>query len=1009
MDPLMVLQTTILLLILDPKVSRSEEPLVVPPLHLKVSNDSFQQRLFLEWNVSDWAYESELKMLFQIQVSQTEKRDIIWTGNYSKMLSKLDKVLRWMWDSNLPLQCSSHSVRIRSAVDDPRFPAAAVWSDWTPWQTVLGLDTSDSKEPSVFPKNKVVKKGSNITFCCVAGKGQHILSVEYNGSSYPLSYVSNRSVAITLRDVALSSASGRIVFCSLSEKKNGGTVFFVGKSPEKPTNLSCETQDLKTLICTWSPGEASNLFGVRSTKYSLSEWFSQHRKNCSRDRCFWPIDKNQHLYNFSLRAWNDLGETDAALVLNVTHKVCPRTPTDLSADHLSATNVILYWTMKSNYAILILHCQTEVHKVKNGEMEVHNVSMKGFPLMSQYSINIDQLQPYTAYTLRVRCGAAEHFWKWSNWSENLSIRTREAAPTVGLDIWREVKQQNDNRTVIIYWKPLSEFEANGEIISHNVTWKRLEGTNVPWYKRVPASANSTEVSIDRQPYVIIVTARNVVGTSPASEIRIAKFQENDIKGIREERVNGTGDGIHVSWKPDKGEVHGYIVQWCNFPRSMYCDFQWKKYQNTTFSDVIKSAAFQPGVRYNFQIYTSKADGAHLLEKKTGYTKELAPAIKPAVKVVGIKHNAVSVTWDGYPTDDSQSGFISAYAIYVKIIHEECNLKGSEILELSDGSIVCKFTIGNPEVKTHTLDQLKPNTKYALSVVALTVGGEGAIDFSTQADTSYDSQAVLLAVLLPLTMCALLLLIPLMVCYWKRKWLKDTCFPEIPDPNKSNILKLDELKVNSELTILKVGNCITSTVEVVNISKENEPQLCKPGSPVMGREVSSHATHEFLNHEAPRFVNKPTWINFIQNEEEISIFPNPCTSFDNLTYSSQMLFGANPFSSLFTETSHQNASNLLYQQQPYLELSCKDSCHTSNDMTCEGTSSTYRSQMATPNFGSMLNDLPVCINTVECLGYKAQTNFSLGLLSTITSEDNIPTERVSVSPVSTNSTAFLLPD
>nr|XP_033788470.1 oncostatin-M-specific receptor subunit beta [Geotrypetes seraphini] len=1004
MDLLMILQT-VLLLVLESRVSQSQEPVVVPPLNLKVSNDSFQEHLFLEWNVTDWGYESELKMLFQIQVSQTEERNIIWMGNYSTMLSKSDKGLRWNWHSDLPLQCTSHSVRIRSAVDDPRFPTNKVWSEWTSWKTLLGLDSMDSEEPIIFPKDKIVKTGSNVTFCCIAGKNQSILSIEYKGSSYPMTYISSRSVKITVSDVSLSSAYGTNVFCGLSGGKHRGTVLFVSKPPKKPTNVSCETQDLKILICSWFSGEPSNLSGIRSTTYRLYEWFSQQMIACFRNMCAWPIDKDRRLYNFTLTAWNALGERTAAIVLDVTHKVCPRTPTDLSANHPSATNAILSWTLRSDYSVLRLCCQTEVVKVKNGDVILHNVSVKGLPSMSRYNFDINQLQPYTNYSLRVRCGAADHFWKWSNWSEILSIRTREIAPTVELDIWREVKQHAENRTVIIYWKPLSENEANGEIISYHITWGKLDDTNMYQHLTASASMNNTEISIDGQPYVIRVTARNIAGTSPSSEIRVGKLQKNDLESINEERVNGTGDGIHVSWKPEMSEVSNYVVQWCNFPKSEQCDFQWKKYHNTTFSDIIKSAAFQPGVRYSFQVYTSKVDGAHLLEKKTGYIKELAPIMKPTVKIVKIKPNALSLTWDSYPTDDSQPGFISAYHIYVKVLHDVCSLKGAETLELSDGSVVCKFTIGNPEVKSYTVDKLKPNTKYAFSVGALTTGGESVIDFSTKAVTLYNWQKVILDILLPVIICPLLLLILFLVCYWKRMWLKDTCFPEIPDPNKSSILSLNELKVNSEQSILKVRNCITCTVELVNISKENKLQLCKQGMPVSGNEGNGHATHEFCNLEDQTLGTQCTWIDFFQNEKGMAFpNPNPFTSFENLTYCSQMVFGSSSLLGLgIIDTNLQNKS--LYKQYPYLELLKKNS---STALPTEESSSAYRSQMAVPN-EYKINDVPISASTVECLGYKAQTNFSMGLLSTVISEDNISTEEVSVSPRSTNSTAFLLPD
>lgn len=39
---------------------------------------------------------------------------------------------------------------------------------------------------------------------------------------------------------------------------------------------------------------------------------------------------------------------------------------------------------------------------------------------------ISGLQPYTIHKFQIRCGAAKHFWKWSEWSKDLTITTKEA-------------------------------------------------------------------------------------------------------------------------------------------------------------------------------------------------------------------------------------------------------------------------------------------------------------------------------------------------------------------------------------------------------------------------------------------------------------------------------------------------------------------------------------------------------------------------------------------------------
>lgn len=42
-------------------------------------------------------------------------------------------------------------------------------------------------------------------------------------------------------------------------------------------------------------------------------------------------------------------------------------------------------------------------------------------------VTVRGLRPYTNYTARVRCGAAKHFWRWSEWSQPLTTSTKEGS------------------------------------------------------------------------------------------------------------------------------------------------------------------------------------------------------------------------------------------------------------------------------------------------------------------------------------------------------------------------------------------------------------------------------------------------------------------------------------------------------------------------------------------------------------------------------------------------------
>ncbi|MEE6458074.1 hypothetical protein FKM82_000168 [Ascaphus truei] len=961
MDLFMGLQSDIifLLLVLNLKIHHCKEPKgSFVPLNLKIYNDLSRQRLFLEWNVSDPAYESGLEIIFHIQVSRAEKNIIIWNENYSTIPSKTNKTMRWSWDSDMPLECVSHSVRIRSAVAGNNFTRNKKWSMWSPWKTNSGVDTFDNVQPLVYPVDKIVNKGSNVSFCCIAGKNQKVLHMSYNGIPYPASYTNNRTFVITVKNVSMTNSRGTNVFCKLSSNPSRGTVLFVSKAPDEPKNISCQTQDIKTLTCVWSPGEKSSLSGVRSPKYTLYEWFSQKSSSCSRDSCIWSIERNQQIYNFTLTAENHLGKRAVNIVVDVTQRVHPLAPTDLVANHLSATHVLLNWSLKANYTVLLLLCQIELHRSYRF-LELRNTTIKGETSSSLYSVSLDQLQPYTNYTLRIQCMEASYLQRWSKWSEKLMIRTQEAVPTAALDIWREVN------------KHLPAFHANGNIVFYDVTWQRLDDISETQSNTYPALQNSTQIIIGRQAYLISITARNAAGSSPPSEIRIPAIAENQIENIKEERIYGKDGGIYISWQPVPSAFHGYIVDWCNFPRSQHCDFQWKKFNSSINGDVIKSSAFTPGVRYDFRIYGSKKDGEYLLEERTGYIKELASSVKTPVKIIKIEPDALTMTWDPHRKDESQRGFISGYYVYLKTSEGICDLKESaEHIPLGQ-STVCRFSIPNPEEKSFTINQLRPNTKYEVAVVSVTGGGESAVEFS-KADTSSDTRAVILVIVLSVIIFSIMALMLLIMGYWKRKWLKDLCYPDIPDPHKSRVLSLGVLKGNADSHVMTPSRCIVQNLETVNMQELEKLQVCEKLENV--KDHQSDLSNGGLDRDIKTIcchlrddVHSGTSPSHMEHARDV----NPA---------------------------YENLHEALYQPQPhtYLEFFNTNYCNTPE----------YKPQIEVPHKRFQFNDLHNSSIPLASMGYKTEADL---IWSIVTSEDLPSFDDGAMSPTSLSSAAFLLKD
>uniref|UniRef100_A0A6G1RH20 Leukemia inhibitory factor receptor alpha n=1 Tax=Hypotaenidia okinawae TaxID=2861861 RepID=A0A6G1RH20_9GRUI len=626
------------------------------PHNLSLTPDFSTSTLNLKWIDNGSHFPYGLDAYWQIQVLRKEVKEQVTQVTYYSKLTHEDVILDWNWTSDMPLECTSHYVKIRCYINVTEF-SLKDWSDWSPLQEVPGKDTEPSGS-GVFPQDTVVAVGSDVTICCVHEEGQQIQRMTYGPEIYPMIHLSNRSSAIRVLNASASDASGTNVVCILSEDYMDGTVLFVGYAPDTPQNLSCETSNFLKIKCTWKPGRPSGLYGKRRTKYSLFERTSGKNVSCevnemNRDRaCEFPVLADQKTYDFVLGVSNPIGQAESSLLVDLTQRVDPKTPEKLTVSGNSSTSVYLRWFINGSFAEIRLLCQIEISS-GHSERKLHNVSMPGGKF-STYTTQLNTLHPYTKYQFRVRCSAADHFWRWSDWSKIEEHTTLEAPPARGPDIWRE--RSPSGKSLKIFWKPLSLSEANGKIVSHEVSCYLLE-TPLE-YKEVVEPSNSTEIKLGKNDCVISVVAKNHAGSSPPSRITSVELANDNVKT---DRAVAMGNGIYISWNSYPNMTCGYIVKWCHSSGSEPCSVDWQKFPLNATEAVIKSALFRPGVRYNFSLYGCKSSGYQLLKNITGYMKELPPKRAPNFTVEETSSDSILVKWEDIPIEDCQ-GFIEGYRL-----------------------------------------------------------------------------------------------------------------------------------------------------------------------------------------------------------------------------------------------------------------------------------------------------------------------------------------------------------
>ncbi|XP_074062899.1 oncostatin-M-specific receptor subunit beta isoform X2 [Macrotis lagotis] len=806
-----ILQTVFLLVLMhfSPCTKGSSEYLVFPTEIINVSIHSVEECLDIEWTVHLHTDILNLKMIFQIDISRNTTTNTVEQKNYTTTL-KSNKTLQWCWHSALPLECTSHFVRIRSMVDDERFPESRIWSSWSPSVKSEGQDSSGQFH--FFPKEKVfIEEGSNITFCCISKTDKDKIEFFYDKIPIQGIKLNSHATKFEVNNVPFLSVLGTNAFCVFNSSTQyiNGTVLYIEGVLEEPKDFSCQTQDLEILNCTWDSGRDQLLPNLHRN-YSLFEWFSQKRVDCNhRNWCIWQLTGNmQDMYNFTLMAENKLRKRRTNTFFNVTHQVQPKIGGKIFIKNINATEATLAWDIIPNKRNLSFLCQIEVY---------HDTKVIQYNT-STFEFNLRELQPYTKYSVQVRCCTANHFWKWSEWN-SIGFITEEASPSGSLDVWRNMEPISGRYKVKIFWKPLPTFQANGKIKKYYIAVETLGKVLKDIFSE--SDSNSTEIIIDQQSFNISVAAFNSVGSSTPSVIASGDA-ENSMQNITEDRVNGTGKEIYLSWQSGPGEIEGYVVDWCDYPQEAICDFQWKKFSPNITNATITSDAFQPGVRYHFRIYgLSTKHEAYLLEKKTGYTKELALDCKPEVTVTKLTSTSSTLSWKDNCTDEPQNGFFQGYHIYVK--PEEGALCDPAVF--SDNIKGCEYTVSDTKQKTFRVENLQPHSTYNFEVKAFTRGGDSlpgitrAILNNETSPERPENTNLIMIIIFPMAFTLLLII----VLTLKIQWVKEKCFPNIPDPCKSSVLSLMNFKGNIHQAILNTSECIPDIIEIVNKSEISKTQ------------------------------------------------------------------------------------------------------------------------------------------------------------------------------------------
>lgn len=935
-------------------VNTTAKDVIPVPQQVSLSANLDTQQLSISWL-------GGAATTFDLLILRTELNNTVFYETVSAAVDEASGRHQFNWTSAEPLECTSLSIQVRSRNDEKT-------SDWSSTRILQGKDSSINElqmyPMQMYPQDKIIPAGGNITFCCIVGEGKAFGSFKYLSTAVNGTRLSRRTYATTVHYQEPSNSSGYNVICKgMIESEMNGSVVFVGYPPLL-TDFVCETHDLTSAVCQWTEERKTYLHGKdRETRYSINERncsvisLEQNRKQCSIQQ--WEG-------NWKLVGKNALGEYSLTDTADVRFRVVPLPPEDLSS-FANARNATVTWKWKQNYySSHPLVCQVEI----NGR---NNKTKRTFPGVGLQSVVLQDLYPYEDYSIKVRCGAQQNFWKWGNWSKTISFQTKCDVPN-SLDVW--VWMNRDN-TGLVIWKPLKPRDSHGPVTSYEVTlWSPDENsrhTQIFDQDTFTMRVNLSEIapSSSNVKVVATVVAKNPAGLSPPASV-VLPLHVTDMDSQAVATAVFTEGAFPLSWERDANSSCGYVVEWHDAFCLHNCSVDWIKVAAAVNNVSVKSDNFGPGVEYSFALYSCSSEGLELLQQWHGFMRELPPSTSVQLSITQ-QYSDVLITWSDIPPAH-RKGFLLGYNVYIN--------NGSQLTRLA--------TLSSQE-RSYTVKSNPPGT-YKFTVKAYTSAGE---DSGGTASITLEPYAdwLILEILASLGVTALFLIIVTFICYKKRKWVKGAFYPDIPEPK----LPGDWSRSQGTLDVKPSPHSMVHIVEKPEWDSSKEVLVVIP-------EEDEDEEGQGVGDE-PVDTDEPTSLRYYdQVGDELPIRPRYPDS--SASSASSLDSGRTDVTYTGIQTS---GSSLVFQLDP--QSSSDDHQPQDGPVSCGGGEGGYRPQMQPhPQSDNAGLAQPQCFPEPQASstsGYKPQNSWRLD--SPEEAEERKSLSPSLGSPTSIASTQFLLPE
>ncbi|CAL9682583.1 unnamed protein product [Knipowitschia caucasica] len=682
------------------------------------------------------------------------------------------------------------------------------------------------------PQSPKLEIGTNFTATCFIQNTSEVTAddlywklskKEIPSEQYTKINDSALSVTITITD-----ETPDWLFC-LSQKKSvrlksgqfyHGIFLKKGYFPKKPENLSCiavqENRQISPFVrCEWDPKHQRP--GVFKTDYTLHLHITVDEKsfNITTQESSAQIDTKVFPNFMTLDIWveaiNDLGKVESEHLTTFSNSLLKTNPPSLidilSEDNFSSS-LLLNWTRPIHETQLDL-----IYEIRFAAEGSHTWSyvLQEDTRFDIQSFRLQDLRPDTVYITQVRCKNDKGGY-WSEWSKNSTKRTPSSKPTSKPDVWYFITQSEsgDGEQVQLLCKE-PEF-PNGKITEYQISIQDFKdkpsNKKVVWetipitdHNTVNSSAHITALKqihlTNNTPVIVKVTAVNAKGKSPVSTL-VIPIREHARSPVQKLEVYPEKKKLFVKWSaPNSTAVSEYLVQWTSAG-----EMDWHRVKKN-ITKISIPGHLEKFVRYNVSVYPLYFVLIGKPEQVEAYLEQGAPLDAPSVKLNGKPGCTESnLIWEKLP-QKTQRGFITNYTIFY-----------------SDGTKTQSVTVSS-DTFSYALKCLARNTRYDVWIQASNIKGSARgpnHSFTTLKYAPGEIEAIVVGVSLGFLFIVFL---TMLFCISKRDVIKESFWPQIPNPGASTIgtwspdypNKAETSSENclSGITVLEVDICDAKSV------------------------------------------------------------------------------------------------------------------------------------------------------------------------------------------------------